>query len=85
MSRLLPELGISTEVVEPLFGMQGYTGGSLVLFKAGSKDNTQHYFYSPEDLTVRHITQLNDTKAIAQVIQESDYASIAMEEVEPQQ
>ena len=85
MATLLPELGIWTEVVEPLFGMQGYTGGALVLFKAGSKGNTQHYFYSPEELTVRRITQLNDTKAIAQVIQDSDYASIVVEEVEPPQ
>jgi hypothetical protein len=85
MSKLLTELGISTEVAEPLFGMQGYMGGSLVLFKAGSRGNTQHYFYSPEDLTVHHITQLNDTQAIAEVMQKSGYATIATEEVEPQQ
>jgi hypothetical protein len=85
MSKILTKYGVAIEVLEPLFGMQGYTGGPLVLFKAGSQGNTQHYFYSPEDLSVQHITALNDTQAIAQAIQDKTYASLATEEVGPQQ
>jgi len=84
MAKILPRYNISTEVVEPLFGMQGYTGGSLVLFKAGPKGNTQHYFYSPQDISIRHLTTLNDTTAIAQVMQDKTYTGVATKEVEYQ-
>ncbi|KAI1092452.1 hypothetical protein F5B19DRAFT_454703 [Rostrohypoxylon terebratum] len=81
ISSMLEEASISTEVLQPIFAMEAYTGGSLVLFEAGKTGSTQYYFYSPIEGSLWRITKLSDLASITEAIKKKGAKSLDVEEV----
>ncbi|KAI0901548.1 hypothetical protein F4806DRAFT_443641 [Annulohypoxylon nitens] len=78
---MLEGVSINTEVLQPLFAMEAYTGGSLTLFEAGKTGSTQYYFYSPIEGSLWRITKLNDLASITEAIKNKGAKSLDVEEV----